>query len=97
MESAKPNEKKRYLKAFWWLILLLSLAGVVSEGFIGLNQGFDWRFITQPKSYLKLFFYLICWAGGYYFLFLKPNREMQARKNPSLESKDGLDDSSKRN
>ncbi len=97
MESLKSNENKQYLKAFWWLILLLSLAGVGSQGFIGLNQGFDWSFITHPKAYLKLFFYLICWAVGYYFLFLKSNRERQALKNQSLESKDEIDDSSRKN
>jgi hypothetical protein len=72
MESSRLNDKKRHLKAFWWLILLLSLAGVVSEGFIGLNQGFDWSFITHPKSYLKLIFLISFWIIGYYLLFIKP-------------------------
>ncbi|WP_111668962.1 hypothetical protein [Algoriphagus litoralis] len=72
MESAKPNEKKRYLKAFWWIILLLSLAGVLSDGIIDLNQGYDWSFITQPKSYLKLIFLIAFWLLGFYLLLVRP-------------------------
>lgn len=86
MESAKSNVKKRYLRAFWWLILLLSVAGVVSGGFIGLNQGFDWSFIAQPKSYLKLIFLIGFWFLGYYLLFVRPKlkgEESECEKNKS--------------
>jgi hypothetical protein len=85
MESSKTNEKKRFLKSFWWFILLSSIGQVFLDGFIGLIEGFDWNFIYQPKSYLKLIFYIVCWTVGCYLLFWRPN--LRAR-NQEQEIKD---------
>ena len=87
MESARTKEKKRYLKAFWWLILLLSLAGVLSDGIIGLNRGFDWSFITQPKSYLKLIFLIAFWLLGYYLLLVRPKLKGEESGFEEIKSK----------
>jgi len=88
MKSVKSNEKKSYLKAFWWLILLLSISGVISDGFLGLNHGFDWSFITQPKFYLKLIFFSVFWLIGFYLLFVKQKYNAEESEGQKIKSEE---------
>ena len=79
----KSNERKGYLKAFWLLILLTSICQVLFvDGYIGLKEAFDWNFLHQPKSYLKLLFYTIWWTAFYYLFFWSPTRKKQAKEKP---------------
>lgn len=86
MKKLQLIEFKLFLKSFWVFILIVSILHVViSDGYIGLKQGFDWNFIYQPKSYSKLIFYTVCWTVGYYLLFWRPNLKA---KNQEQEIKD---------
>lgn len=98
MKNEKLTDKKLFLKSFWWFILLSSIGPVIfTDGYIGLNEGFDWSFIQQPKSYLKLIFYIFWWTVGYYLLFWRPNRKNQNTKTQQLESKDQFGSNSLKN
>lgn len=74
MRQFQLIEFKLFLRSFWMFILIVSIFQVViSEGYIGLKQGFDWSFLQETVSHFKLAFHLVGWTAFDYFIFWRLN------------------------
>jgi hypothetical protein len=74
------------LKTFWWSILLYGIISVIlSDGYVGLKQGFDWSFISEPGSYFKLIFNIIYWSAFSYFILWRKNPAFRKKKVEKFE------------
>lgn len=93
MKKFQLIEFKLFLKSFWMFILIVSILQVViTEGYIGLKQGFDWSFLQQPSSYFKLAFHLLGWAAFEYFIFWRLNPVLREKMRQKYEAKRNVED-----
>jgi hypothetical protein len=82
----KLIEPKLFLRTFWWSILLFGIGSVIlSDGYVGLKQGFDWSFIAEPRSYFKLIFNIIWWSASSYFIFWRLNPVFRKKMGEKFE------------
>jgi hypothetical protein len=82
----KLVEPKLFLRTFWWSILLYGMLVVIlSDGYMGLKQGFDWSFIGEPRSYFKLIFSSIYWTAFSYFILWRKNPDFRKKKAKKFE------------
>lgn len=93
MKKFQLIEFKLFLRSFWIYILIASIFQVViTDGYIGLKQGFDWSFLQEPASYSKLVFYLIGWAAFEYFIFWRLNQAFRDKMREKYQSKRNVEE-----
>lgn len=74
MKKLQLIEFKLFLRSFWLFILISGILQVViTDGYIGLKQGFDWSFLQLPETYFKFLFQLLFWTSFGYFVFWRLN------------------------
>ncbi|TDK50274.1 hypothetical protein [Algoriphagus formosus] len=71
--NSKLTELKLFLRVFAWFIVLTSLAGMLVNGYVGINRGFDWSYLKDYRTYINLIFNMILWSVVMYFTFWKYN------------------------
>jgi hypothetical protein len=61
----------------WPAILIYPVAiAILSDGYIGLKEGFDWTFLEEGKTYVKFLFNLVYWTVFNYFIFWRWNHKL---------------------
>ncbi len=87
MKKFQLIEFKLFLRSLWIFIFVASIVHVViSDGYIGLKQGFDWSFLQEPRSYFKFAFYIIGWTAFEYFIFWRLNPAFREKMREKLKS-----------
>ncbi|MDO8967775.1 hypothetical protein [Algoriphagus sp.] len=93
MKKLQLIEFKLFLRTSWIFIGIVSVLHVViSDGYIGLKQGFDWSFLQEPASYFKFVFYLIGWTAFEYFIFWRLNPAFREKMREKYEAKKDVED-----
>ncbi|WP_297336746.1 hypothetical protein [Algoriphagus sp.] len=85
--SSRFTELGLFFKVHTWFILLASLVGVLIRGYVGINQGFDWTYLTDYQTYINLVFSMIIWGLVLYFAFWKFNPNFRSKMREKFESK----------
>lgn len=57
--SSRFTELGLFLKVHALFILLASLIGMLVRGYVGINQGFDWTYLHDYRTYINLVFSMI--------------------------------------
>jgi hypothetical protein len=83
----KLVEPKLFLRTFWWSIILFAILSIITDGYVGLKQGFDWSFIGEPGSYFKLIWNILTWSAFSYFIFWRWNLVFRDKMMEKFEKK----------
>ncbi len=93
MKKFQLIEFRLFLRSFWMFILIASIFQVViTDGYIGLKQGFDWSFLQEPASFFRLAFHLLGWTVFNYFICWKFNPAFREKMREKYESKRNVED-----
>ncbi|MFC3416458.1 hypothetical protein [Algoriphagus hitonicola] len=85
--SSRFTELGLFLKVQAWFIILATVVGMLIHGYIGINQGFDWAYLTDYRTYINLVFSMITWGLVLYFAFWKYNPNFRTKMREKFESK----------
>jgi hypothetical protein len=83
----KLVEPKLFLRTFWWSIILFAILSIITDGYVGLKQGFDWSFLSGPKPYIQFVFSILLWTAFSYFIFWRWNLVFRDKMMEKFEKK----------
>lgn len=85
--SSRFPELGLFLKVHAWFIILASVIGMLVRGYVGINQGFDWAYLKDYRTYFNLVFSMVTWGFVLYFAFWKYNPNFRLKMRERFERK----------